>query len=700
MLTSEVREHNNAPALFIDGKPDLGLMFWHGLPSKAADEIAGFARAGVNLITTWVPGGPTEDEKGIDTDAADAAMKAVLAANPSALVMPRMGVEPGEWWFKRYPEELMRHRDAATGEAGAGRNVSFSSRRWREQFTRSMAAMIRHLESRWGDKVLGYHLGGGFATEWAYSWDQVLSDYSAPQRDAFRAWLRARYGNDTGRLREAWNDPKADFDAAEVPTDRTRAPEDMSILDPARERRIIDYLVFHSEVAADAAILFCAAAKEALAAAGRKKICGAFYGYHFWNVGRPAWYHNSGHHAMDRVLASPHVDFISVPIFYQDRYPGGSYLCQAAAGSIRAHGKLMYSEDDTRSWIVDPKEAPWVHQCPDLKTTVDTLRRNLIGALADGGTQWWMDMMSGGWYKDAALLAEIAPLRRIAEAHFVGDRGSAAEIAVIVSKESAAYLRYDAALTDALLGRQMSELAHAGAPFDAFLASDLERVFKRPESRAYRLVIFADAFFLTPDQRRAVRELVARDGRTCLWVHGAGMVTDKGLSIEAAAELTGICIGQGAPMDKVYCIEVETGLTGARMMYGVGAPVGPILWGDDPKAEVWGWLSHPHHPGLLHRDFGGWRSIWSAAPALPCALLTEIARRAGVHVYSESGDQVFRTKRLLAVHAFQDGPRRIRLPEVSDVRDVLTEKPVALSAKEFDIDMRRGETGIWRVERK
>lgn len=95
---------------------------------------------------------------------------------------------------------------------------------------------------------------------------------------------------------------------------------------------------------------------------------------------------------------------------------------------------------------------------------------------------------------------------------------------------------------------------------------------------------------------------------------------------------------------------------------------------------------------------GGWRSVWSAAPSLPSALLCEIARRAGVHVYSDAGDQVFRSQNLLAVHAFSDGKRTIRLPESMDVRDAFTEETLALHATEFVTNVQRGDTPIWEIQ--
>jgi hypothetical protein len=183
-----------------------------------------------------------------------------------------------------------------------------------------------------------------------------------------------------------------------------------------------------------------------------------------------------------------------------------------------------------------------------------------------------------------------------------------------------------------------------------------------------------------------------------LWICAGGLVTDEGLSLLASEELTGIRIGMGAERDVLHSLIVETCLTGTRIAYGVTGRVGPILWGDDPDANVWGRLVHPYRPGLLAKTVGASQSIWSAAPTLPSALLRTIARGAGAHVYCDSGDQVFRSERLLAIHACSNGERTIRLPAPMNVRDAITGESVARGVTEFAVVTQRGDTPIWEID--
>lgn len=697
-LRTEVKGWRGAPALFVNGEPDTGLMFWHSRVEAAAEELAGLGRRGVNLVSAGFSTGLREDG-GFDHTPADARIASILSANPEALILPRVSVVPPEWWLERHPRDRMVHLDPLSGERtlDSGGRVSFASEAWRSELAAALAGFVAHCEGEHGDHILGYHIGGGQFGEWSYSWENVLSDFSEAQQAVFRWWLRRRYSGDRQTLRTAWADERASFDDAVVPGDRTRDGRQISLFDPARERRIIDYLEFHSWIAADALLHFARTAKRALADAGSTKVVGAFYGYHFQDVAIPASLHNCGHHALAGVLASPDVDFLCAPYGYQERHAGGMYVSQLVAGSVSLHGKLLWGEDDTRTFLA--AESAAYGRCTSKRRTVGVLRRNLVGALGAGGTQWWMDLAGAGWYRDEGLLdavGELAALgRRIQEA----GRTPQSQAAVIASTQALPYLRQDAGLTDGLLSRQVSELSHAGFPADYFLAEDLERVFREPWSSQYRMVVFLDAVYLPAEQREAIRRLVARRGRTLLWVHAAGLVTESGLDPAAARAVTGFTVHLGDPLygGVVWPLMVETSLSGTRVAYGTSSPIGPILFGEDPDAETWGWLIHPDRPGLLHRDFGQWRSVWSAAPAIPAAVLRAIARRSEVHVFVDTGDQILAAGPYLALHAAADGKRTVHLRSPASVRDAFTGAVIAEAASRFEVDLERGDTAVWRV---
>ncbi len=703
MLTVEVRGHNGSPALFVNGQPHVGLMFWIVDVMKPAGVacVAGFRDAGIHMVSVPFSLGQCIKADGTyDFGVFDAQTESLLKTDPYVLAMPRVDLTPTDAWLDANPEERMVHFDLAGKRSWnrGGGVVSFSSLKWRALMAPALRAFVRHAEGRFGDRVMGYHIGGGDCGEWSYMWADCLSDYSLPQRDAFRRWLRQRYGDDA-KLKAAWQDDKATIDAAELPMDRVRPAGAWSIMDPVKNRRVADCLEFHSDVVADAIIDFNGYTREALREIRRTKIIATFYGYHFWFSRFACGYHNSGHHALLKVLERAEVDVMCAPGNYHDRHPGGMFTSQLIAGSVRLHGKLFYNEDDTRSFAT-PLDAAW-GRCPDLATSIGVLRRNLVGALTSGGTEWWMDQQIG-WFNDPGILKDIDAQRKVAEEILRGDRSATAQIAVIVSQESSRYMWYDGALTEASLIMQLSELGGLGAPFEIFDAGDLERLFIGGDASRFKMVVFLNCVYLTPEEREAIRTRVARDGRTLVWVYAAGIVTEGGVSTESMEKLTGI---RTQFYDRGWPLEVASFYKGDRHTYGTAESVGPLLNGCDPDAKVHGWLrQHTHKdsdmPGLLEKDCGGWRSIWSAAPTVPARLLREFGRTAGVDIYSDCGDQVFTGPGLLAVHASFDGERTIRLPHAMTLQDMFTGETIAAADGKATVIMRRGDTRVWRTGAK
>ena len=701
-LSVAVKPHHGAPTLFVNDTPRTGLMFYAPdvVTELGRERWREFVEVGVHVVSTPFNLGTFATETP-DFSGFDQQIRAIREVDPTALILPRVGIVPAKPWADQHPDERMKHFDPETGDYsfdGCTAGISFSSLLWREAMTPILQAFVRHVEEHAQEAVLGYHLGAGAAAEWSYLWDMMMSDYSVAHGNAYRRWLSQRYDGDVERLREMWQDASVAFDTVEVPRDRTRGRGDASLLDPCRERRLIDYLTFHSETVADAILYFSGIVKSTLRDVDCQKLCGVFYGYYFWDAGWPCGLHNSGHHAMQPVLASPDIDFICAPYSYQERSAGGMFMPQLPADSLRLNGKLFLNEDDTCTFAAKPGYG--AGRCPDLPLTLGVLRRNAVGMRAVGGTQWWMDIISQGWFSHPGILKEISGLVRLFEQQLEEDRSPAPELAVVVSQESMCYLRFDGAMTDATVPRQLSELAAMGVPFRLYYASDLERVFATPEGDKIKMVIFANCPYFTEAQRQTIRDHVTTRGRTVLWIYAAGLVTDAEISLDVMAELTGIRANwwdRAWPMRAVSCI------TGDRMTYGSDSYVDPWLYGDDPEAAVHGWMRgktdqpFADSPALLTKTFDHWQSWWSAVAPVPGAILREIARHAGVHIYTENGDQPLLAHGLLGVHAACDGERTVYLPGPSMVKDALTDELVAEAASQFTVTMKRGDTGIWSV---
>ena len=144
----------------------------------------------------------------------------------------------------------------------------------------------------------------------------------------------------------------------------------------------------------------------------------------------------------------------------------------------------------------------------------------------------------------------------------------------------------------------------------------------------------------------------------------------------------------------------EVLIDGKRFSYGTPRNVNPRLYGADPEAEALGWIVEgtwtPYREGangamLLEKHFPQWTSIWSSSPNMPSALLSMFAERAGVHLYSSRGDQVFQSKQWLGVHCKWNGPLELRFPERGSWRDAFSGVLLAENTDCIRLETQRGE---------
>lgn len=284
----EVRQHGGVPRLFIGG--EAAPPHWaYCTPERAHS----FTRAGIRILTFTFP---RRDELNLwwrgpdETDflTTRRLLDDFARAAPEAWLVPRIhfGYAEMDWFPERYPDQCAVALRIDTGEPDRTTAVSgvkrlqhsMASELWRATAARALAALIEDCEAHHGDRIIGYHIGGGHTAEW-FPWNVVngeaLDDYSEPMRRAFRESLRRTYGTDDG-LRKAWHRADVTVDTAEIPSPQRRAnPDAVAFYDPATSRDIIDYQRCYGEETARSAVHLCRAAKEAVRG---RKIAGVFFG--------------------------------------------------------------------------------------------------------------------------------------------------------------------------------------------------------------------------------------------------------------------------------------------------------------------------------------------------------------------------------------------------------------------------------------
>ena len=472
-----------------------------------------------------------------------------LRGAPNARFFLRLRVLVPDWWPKLYPNEITQYANRKKGETNNitghwGRKVyppSLASEVWKRDTEALLQATVRYILSRdWGNRVIGcnpaLHHGGEWFEE--ASMYRVLGDFSPLMQATFRQWLSEKYLNE---------DQNTIPDNA-VPTPAERMAGDFGHLrDPAKRRRVIDYVRFENELMADHAVRLCKAIKTA--SKGRI-LAGVYYGYTIELAGTDSWLQESGHLALSRYLHSPSVDYVSSMFEYMHREPGKFCWSFGPIDAARAHGKFYIGEDEIRTWLdkTDPRSLYYIRPIRTREEGCDILKRNFATMAAHGSLEQIADL-GGNWLDDSTLLECVGRLAKLGREDW--DRSPAAQIAVFVDENSWMYqsAKNTNKLNKPLVLDSLVDYFHIGAPIDIFLLSDLTDGLIPLDQ--YRFCAVLNGFCLSEQQRDYIKTKVQKDGRHLLWYYAPGFLTPEKADPRGMFDLTGMRIGYDLSPSKI-----------------------------------------------------------------------------------------------------------------------------------------------------
>jgi hypothetical protein len=153
----------------------------------------------------------------------------------------------------------------------------------------------------------------------------------------------------------------------------------------------------------------------------------------------------------------------------------------------------------------------------------------------------------------------------------------------------------------------------------------------------------------------------------------------------------------------------------ADTMIGGPLPYGPLVFPTNGLELGLAWTKQGRNlPGLAVKEFGrGARGAYRGAPELgagdyasvfthaiplPADLWRNLARYAGAHVYSEANDVLLADCSIVALHSLQSGRRRIELPGVFRVVDVVRGERMARKTDCIEFELRAPETRVFRLD--
>ncbi|MBR2466554.1 MAG: hypothetical protein IKM18_00320 [Clostridia bacterium] len=543
----------------------------------------------------------------------DRQMEMFIEAAPDAYIFINLHLDVREWWLKENPGNV----DSFTHLSQIAGNE-----KWRRDTEDYIRAFIKYAEEKYGDRIIGYWLLGGFTTEWFSAKDH---EESHPVKlEAFRKYM---------------GDP-----SVEIPSKEEREkPSSQIFLDPIKDALLIKYRRFHAELISGLVLDFCRTAKEAL---GYKKIVGVFFGYIMELAFKNGSLWNYGHLDLDRVNESPYVDLIATPSSYKYRQYDDGTAYMILCDSLALHQKAYFASFDNLTFLTPTALENPRRLCNDPETkdamialqtnfvrkdllntrekTIHAMRREMMHRFASRCGTWWFDMLEG-WYYDDGLMDEISSLTAHSAEILKKERNSASEICVFVSTDPLYYVNKLSFINEECICQQRLALSRIGAPFDLVSMSDLKNV----DADQYKLFIFLDAYSLTEKERDYINGTLKKNGRSVLLIGACDYINKDGVSLERTSRLVEMELG--------LLEKDEATVRAMNSVYGYEEPKNPTIYIKDGGAIPLGRFADSRKCALAKKEEKDYKIFYSALGHISDKVLRDIARESGVHIYAEDG---------------------------------------------------------------
>ncbi len=714
----------------------------------AAEKVDEFREADINIFMTSMFQPFQFGWDGADTydySACEVHLAKLVRRRADVRVLLYVGARPGApyMWCMLHSEQLQlpyRHTRASfdTGAGEARRydepvrtiGPSLGSRLWLRESSEAVRRFVEHFEaSEFADNIIGYWPSTG-CTEWHKDAD----DFSEPMSRAFREWLRDHYEGDVAELRRRWGDPEVTFETAELLTPGERTGLGEEALFHYRQHcglKVADYFSCFNDLNADLAIAYARAAKEGCQG---RKLVGMCHGYSYCSqfLGHP---NGKGHGAARRLFRSPYIDFFGSPFHYFNRCFGGVHLSEHAIDSVLLRGKVFLDQLDIKTHLHASGELYYTNAVTPWQSK-QVLKRSVAYTLSKNAHHYWYDIglhVYGGqttanqqqqlWFDDPELGRLIARLREISDENQLARPERVHQVALFTSRRGDWYRSMEKALGLLLVeGLRSWVLPWTGTPFDDYIFEDLPEV--PPHHRVH---LFPNAFYVRAQMRRHIRRRMEEEGGTYVWFYAPGYVDEEGCSLDNMEELTGIRLDRELVKDYLQVQLTELNHPFTQQLGGVAQfgsdldplyfrstvdrfipwPVKeraehrfcPVFCANDADAEVLGVMRGIGRPGFVVKRVGKGRSVFIGAPMPPTAILRNILRDAGVHLYSAQGDLVYANRRYVTLCANGEGPKALHLSEECDVYDALEGDCLGEGVRQVSFPAQHGEVRMFKLER-
>ena len=123
----------------------------------------------------------------------------------------------------------------------------------------------------------------------------------------------------------------------------------------------------------------------------------------------------------------------------------------------------------------------------------------------------------------------------------------------------------------------------------------------------------------------------------------------------------------------------------------------PVFYSEDPDACVPAYFLSNKLPAVTIKEIDGFTSIFYGSKAVKWDFLKSVARFAGCHIYSETGDCIYANKNFITIHASFTGRKKLAFPHVCNPLELYEEVYYGKGVAEIEFDMLKGETKMFQI---
>jgi len=608
-MISRIIKVNNNRVFEIDGKIYPPAAFRSFRPTPA--NVSLFYRNGIRLFQMQccginnrlgVPystyGGAWIGDHQYDFSVLDRQMEMFMKYAPDGYFMLMPVLDMPDWWRKENDCKVYSFYQLT--------EASFEEK-WISDACDYLKAFIDYAESKYGDRVFAYSFAAGRTTEW-------FDGSGAPSERKAKAFQSC-----VGQV--------------PVPTETEIKDKSLPSLYDAQSH-MIKYHRYCAEITPKLIERFASAVQERL---NHTKPIGIFYGYATLPNG---WQNQTATTGYEKVWENDDIDMIFAPAeYYAARKADGVSTYQNAVDSLAVHDKLYLHEIDHRTHLAKyPLETGHILDVDyeNEDETIRVLRRELCAAMVKDAALWWFDFF-GGYYASPGLEKEIALQLQIIEKLNKIEHRSVAEIAVFVDPSSFHYMKDESGITYDCVGANRDSLNNCGAPYDFFNQKDLTVIDKSK----YKMFVFLNALELTDEQKRFVKQNLSE--KTVVWVYAPNLYSGG---------ISEVC---GFNVEKIEKTDMK--IQYKNVKFGFKNPTAPLFKIADHSATVFAY-GEDGTPACAQKG----NVFYLSQPCVPPVLWRDIAKSAGVHIYTENEGALYVDSRFIARQTMREDEITLRLP--------------------------------------